>query len=148
MITRVLGFAALVGVCVATSCGSWLTARAPLIPAPAFDCLTSTLSASPDVARMHKPYDSHGRQGVNVDLRDASAKPLGALITRHSRGVGHDTVYLSIELDGRKAPAEAELQRAGALAVRVLEQLRSTCAPEAPRQVECMFGYDLRPCAA
>ncbi len=61
--TRLVGLVLVAGATTATSCGWWLSARAPLTPPPAFDCITSTLSAQSGVRRMDKPWHGHGREG-------------------------------------------------------------------------------------
>ncbi len=149
VLARLFSVVVVAGAITATSCGWWLTARAPLTPPPAFDCIISALSAQSDVRRMDKPWHGHGRQGVNVDLTDSSkTHALGASITRSLHRVAGDTIFLSVAWGGRKRPAEVEIQAASALVGRIVDELRRRCAPQSPREITCEFAGDARSCSS
>jgi len=145
--TRLIGLVLVAGATTATSCGWWLTARAPLTPPPAFDCITSTLSAQSEVRRMDRPWHGHGREGVDVDLSDSSTThAVGASVSRSLRRVPGDTIFLSIAWGDRKRPSEAEIRAAATFTGRLVDELRSRCAPQSPREIMCEFGGEPRSC--
>ena len=145
MVKSICGLA-LVLVSSAASCGWYLQARSVLTPAPSFDCVTSTLSNSPDIIQMDKPQHSHGNEGVDVELRDSSSEHLWAVFVRSSHQVPSDTLIFATTWSGRKRPSDAEVQAVAGLAGRILDQIRMHCAPEASKQIACTFNGKTIPC--
>jgi hypothetical protein len=111
-----------------------------LKPAPALDCLSAALSASPDVASA-KPLnpDELGPRGpgFKIVLRDTLAAGWPTAITRVALPDSSARVIVTYTYMGFAAPSPRTVTQWEISARKVLGAVKTTCAPASPDTVEC-----------
>jgi hypothetical protein len=149
MLARWTGLVLVVLLTTATSCGVPFEARQGFESFPALDCVAAALNSSPSVMEQPHPFHDDGAEGFQVVLRDSTGRggERRVLVYRQVRRSPSDTLRVSLVFPGRKPPPAYQLGAAGAVILRVLQDVARACAPNDTSTATCALNGRASPCA-